>query len=70
MIPPVRIRDLPDDQRRQLAADTHTPVSCTFYEMLTRLHQDAYTGQVVLHLHQGKPTVAEIPGPAEQIRLR
>lgn len=46
------------------------PVSCTFYEMLTRLHQDAYTGQVVLHLHQGKPTVAEIPGPAEQIRLR
>ncbi len=48
----------------------HDPVGTTFYEFLTRLHQDAYTGTVVLHFGQGKPMVAEIPGPTTQVRLK
>lgn len=49
------------------------PVAQTFFELLTTLHQDEYTGILVLHLAQGVPKVAEIPptGVATRsIRLR
>ena len=46
------------------------PVAQTFFELLSQLHQDEYTGVLVLHFAQGRPKVAEQPGPVTQIRLR
>jgi hypothetical protein len=49
------------------------PVAQTFFELLTALHQDEYTGIVVLHLCAGVPKVAEIPEKVidrRQVRLR
>jgi hypothetical protein len=46
------------------------PVSTTFFEFLSRLHQDEFTGVIVLHFAQGRPKVVEQPGPSVQVRLR
>lgn len=45
----------------------------TFFDLLTALHHDEYTGILVLHLAQGVPKVAEIPErviTGRQVRLR
>lgn len=40
----------------------------TFFDLLRRLHQDEYTGLIILHWAQGEPKKVEFPGT--QVRLR
>ena len=59
-----------DDSPGRQQAD---PVAQTFFELLSRLHQEEYTGQIVLHVSRGVPKKAEFPQqivPGVQIPLR
>lgn len=41
-----------------------------FFDVLTVLHQNRYTGPVTLHFHEGKPLVAELPSaPPTRVKL-
>ena len=63
-------RDVPQRQQTD-------PVATTFFELLSQLHQEEYTGAVVLHFAHGQPKKAEraqptavLVGDGQQVTLR
>jgi|TARA_Y100000310_G_scaffold90518_1_gene87753 hypothetical protein len=41
----------------------------TFFEWLQRLHAEQYTGSIVVHFAQGRPTVIEFPKESTSVHL-